>query len=101
MLCHGHQPLAGEVANFVPGVHEGTKHLLDDQGFLYCVSNVARTRATMRNEGDVGRFRWQCVNQNCNAAAFTELRAGDGEAERLVELRLEHNHLPDPGKVGT
>ena len=58
----------------------------------------------MRNEGDVGRFRWQCVencNLQCKAAAFTELRAGDGEAERLVELRFEHNHLPDPGKVGT
>ena len=101
MLCHGHQPLAGEVAKFVPGVHEGTKHLVDDHQYLYWGAKHTRNHAAKRNEGDVGKFRWQCVEENCNGAAITELRAGDGEVERLVELRLEHNHLPDPGKVGT
>ena len=101
MLCHGHQPLAGEVANFVPGVKIGVKNLVDGEQFLYWGSKHTRSRNAKRNPGDVGRFRWQCVEENCTAAAITELRAGDGEGERLVELRGEHSHPSDPDKVGT
>ena len=103
MLCHGHQPLAGEVAKFVPGVHKGVKHLVDSGGFLYYGSKHARAHNVKRNPGDVGRFRWQCVEANCNASAVTELKAGDGEVEMLEgrKGKSEHNHPPsDPGKVG-
>ena len=103
MLCHGHQPLAGEVANFVPGVHKGVKNLVDGQQFLYWGSKHATTQSKKRNPGDVGRFRWECIEDDCSASAYTELRAGEGEVERLVNggYGIKHSHPADPDKVGT
>ena len=102
MLCHGHQLLAGEVANFVPGVHKNVKNLVDGEQFLYWCPKHATTRAK-RNPGDVGRFRWECIEENCSASAFTDLRAGEGEVERLVDggYGIKHSHPADPDKVGS
>ena len=103
MLCHGFQLLAGEKANFVPGVQKGALNLVDEQQFLYHGSR--NLGGVGRKPGDFGRFRWRCVEENseprCPASAYTELSEGEGEVERLVgKGKFEHNHPSDPGKVG-
>ena len=94
--------LAGEVANVVPGIHRGAINLVDEKQFLYSECQHAGNHA-VRKPGDVGRFRWRCVERNrgCSATAFTLLRAGDGEMEMLDgKGKFEHNHPSDPDKVG-
>ena len=80
-----HLHFAGEVANFVPGVHKDKINLVDDQQFLYNGSRHTGNKAVRKPE-DVGRFYWRCVERNrgCPATAFTELKEGDGEVERFV-----------------
>ena len=94
--------LTGEVATLVPGIHRDSFNLVDDQQFLYSGSQHAGNNA-VRKPGDVGRFRWRCVEKyrGCSATAFTLLRAGDGEMEMLDgKGKFEHNHPSDPDKVG-